>query len=309
MTSIIKPLKGVYCYYYPEVRKVIDGIIKKYPHETFLKSINPGLDDFHKPVIEQYKKTFRGQLPGLDLFPHQYATAGASEGIFHTLAEIVSKRPNMPIYTLDGEYEGYREYGANINLHIIQVPYDSDFEQLKPGIFFISNPSARDGNIIPNEKINEIGDAGHEIIFDATYVGMTKPFKFDITNPAIKKVLVSLSKPYGLYYYRSGLMFSKDEMLTLDCNKWFKNVLTLIISEAVLKNFKASELAIKYQTEQKKAVAKLNKDFGINAQASDVFLLANASGNLSKSVEYYRRGKGYRFCLTPYILFAERGFV
>src|SRR3989344_2541367 len=308
--EIPKPenLKAVYCYYFPETRRIITEVTRNYPHDIYLQSLKPGLEDYHKPVVIEYLKTFKNQLPGLEYYPFQYVTAGASEGIFHLLARIAAFEPETPLYILQGEYEGYQGYGGNLGLKFQIVTPEQKVEDLKPGIFFVSNPSARDGNIIPNEEIIKIGEAGHRINLDVTYVGLTEPHEFMVTHPSIESVVVSLSKPYGLYYYRFGFLFSKKEYKTLEVNKWFKNVLTLEISRQALTRLKSSELAAIHRPTQKLALTKLKEDFGVTAFPSDVLLLAHAE-TAPETLEICNRKSNYRFCLTPYFLIQERGHI
>lgn len=312
--AALEPLKSVYSYYFPEVRQIISDVVRNYPHDVFLSSINPGLDNFHEPVIGAYMDTFHEQMPGLSSFPYHYATAGASEGIFHLLAKTAAFEKDKPIYVLPGEYEGYAGYGKNLGLDFTTVDLDQPWNKLPKGKVFISNPSARDGNIIPSKKITAIGEAGHEIVLDATYVGLTSPQKFIVDHPAVSSVLVSLSKPYGLYYYRVGFLFSRQIIRTLEPNRWFKGILPLIIAKEVLTKFKASELANRYRGFQENAVKQLTKDFRISVSPSDALLLASTrETNLPKTARrrlaIYKRGTSYRFCLTPYFLVQERGFV
>lgn len=301
------PLKAVYSYYFPEVRKIIDQIAANYPHETFLQSINPGLDDYHRPVIESYLHHFENQLPDLKTFPCQYVTGGASEGIFHLLAQLAAFPKNKPLYVLDGEYEGYAVYGVNLGLHFNAVKETSDFLKVEPGIIFISNPSARDGNIINNEEILAACEAGHQIIYDVTYVGLTDPYRFELNHKNIIAVLVSLSKPFGLYYHRIGFTFSRFEMKTLEVNKWFKNILSLRIAKDVLDRTGESELVNRYRSYQKEALLQMEKELGIHADPSQVILLGHIqNGTVPTGWENYHRRHNYRFCLTPYFLAKEK---
>ncbi len=184
----LTPTKTVYCYYFPAVRDLISSLANPFPHDVFLRSIDPGLDDFHEKAINQYLKHMKDQIPDLEKFPFQYTSAGASESIFHILADIAAYRKDIPLYVLEGEYEGYAGYGENLNLAFKVVSSEQDFSQLPKGIFFISNPSAIDGNSWSEAFINTIGDAGHEIIYDLTYVGLTEPRQFAVSHPAISTV-------------------------------------------------------------------------------------------------------------------------
>ncbi len=307
---MIKPLKAVYCYYYPEIREIIDEVAAHYPHETFLQSINPGLDNFHEPVIDSYIQHFKYELPVLGSFPNRYITGGASEGIFHTLSFIKAHRSDSPLYILKGEYEGYAGYGNNLGLQFTTVDQLSDLLSLPKGILFLSNPSARDGNIIPNQEILAVADTGQEIVYDITYVGMTDPHEFQLDHPNIIAVISSLSKPFGMYYYRVGFTFSRFEINTLMVNKWFKNIHSLIIAKKVLDQIDSKELVAKYRGLQKKAIQQMNKDLGTHAKPSQVVLLAYSDKTPdNKDLLVHNRQSNFRYCLTPYFLVEERGFV
>ncbi len=247
-----KPLKAVYCYYFPEVRKIIDEVSSNYPHETFLQSINPGLDNFHEGTINAYIKHFKFELPDLPRFPFHYIAGGASESIFHLLSYLKAHEPKTPLYVLRGEYEGYAGYGSNLGLSFQIIPDLANLLTLPKGILFLSNPSARDGNIIPDSEVISIADFGHRIVYDLTYVGLTDHHQFETNHPNIIAVIVSLSKPFGLYYYRVGFAFTRFEIKTLEVNKWFKNIHSLIVAEKILKQLDSKKLVARYRKLQKK---------------------------------------------------------
>ncbi len=305
----VSATRTVYCYYFPEIRRLISRLGTHFPHQVFLRSITPGLDDFHEPLITAYMKMVKPQLPHLASYPYHYITAGASEGIFHVLAEIAARKKRPRLYVFEGEYEGYEAYGNNLELKFKQVDWGTDPKQLSPGIFFISNPSARNGNIIPNSVIKAIGDAGHEIILDVTYVGLTAPHRFLDNHKAISTVIVSLSKPYGLYYYRLGFCFSRQRRETLSANKWFKNIFSIIVGQKIIAKYPYPYLFNKYRTKQKKALACLKEETGLEVHASDVLLLGYLPKNEATkpaALVTYRRGQTFRFCLTPYFLKLEK---
>jgi len=300
------PLKAVYCYYFPEVRRIIDQVSANYPHDIFLQSISPGLDDFHLPVIDTYMKHFQDQLPDLPSFPYHYVTGGASESIFHLLSYILSHEKSQPLYVLEGEYEGYAGYGQNLNLVFTTAKDTDHLLTLPPGIVFLSNPSARNGNIIPNTDILSLCQVGHRIVYDATYVGLTQPHLFSLTHPNIIAVITSLSKPFGLYYYRLGFAFTRFEMKTLVVNKWFKNIFSLIIAQEILTQIRPSELVSRYRPIQKQALIQMETDLSLKSNPSDVILLSYNSDPADKQWRDYLRRSNYRFCLTPYFLEIEK---
>lgn len=302
------PTRVVYSYYFPEVRQTISEITEVYPHEVFLRSITPGLDSFHEPILDLYVDKYKSFLPGLSFFPYRYVSSGASESIFHVLAMIAGQTPHPQLYQLEGEYEGFAGYGMNLGLSFTTIAEDADFVKLKPGIWFLSNPNSKLGKILDESLLDKIGNAGHKIVLDCSYVGLTAPHTFLVNHPAVETVIISMSKPYGIYYYRVGFCFSKKEYKTLEVNKWFKNIFSLIIVKALLEKFEADYFFKKYHAFQEKAKAEIEQQLGISCMASDVMLLAIGNevteANKQKLAMFNRSGV-YRFCLTPYLLSYE----
>ncbi|HBC44900.1 MAG: hypothetical protein UX08_C0007G0073 [Candidatus Collierbacteria bacterium GW2011_GWB1_45_35] len=312
----LKAIRAVYSYYFPEIRKLISEITAEFPHGEFLKSIKPGLDDYEKPIIEKMINFYKKDVQGLESFEYRYPTGGSSEGIYHLLSRIKKDHPESPIYTLEGEYEGYRECAVGLGLKVQEIP--EDFEtimKLKPGYWFISNPSGRDGNILVDTLINQIADLGHKVIVDLAYLGLTKRHKFDYTHPNIVAVLTSMSKPFGLFYYRVGFTFTREPVKTLYGTKWFKNILSLIIADKVFSTFTADYVYQKYAPVQIEILEQIKKETGIELRRSDVLILAHLTEKdfekltqkQKKMVKPFKRESEYRFCLTQYFL--EREFI
>jgi hypothetical protein len=99
----MKLMKAVFCYRFPEVRRAIESANTPYPNELFMAWLEPGLDDYHKPVIERYLQYHQSSLPSLGEYKHSYPTAGSSEGIFHYMA-MLSANGVRRIITFEGEY-------------------------------------------------------------------------------------------------------------------------------------------------------------------------------------------------------------
>jgi histidinol-phosphate/aromatic aminotransferase/cobyric acid decarboxylase-like protein len=307
--NAVKETIGVRAYYLPEVRNEISDLARNYPHGIYLEPLTPDLDDFHKPVIKAYIGKFGNFLKGLEDYKWQYCTAGSSEGIFHLLAKIKAQNPDAIIYTLKGEYEGYKEYSKPLGLKTVEVSDVSDAKV--PGYWFISNPSARDGNVIGDELIRKVCDAGHKVIFDATYLGCIPSAVMDVSNPNIIAVLSSMSKPFGMFYYRTGFAFLREEMESLYGNKWFKNIFSLLAAQRIIEKFGPDKLVPKYKRLQNSVVADLKKRTGLPLVASDVFLMATvdrhaATNEQLRQVQMWKRGDEYRICLTPYFMDREK---
>ncbi|KKT83513.1 MAG: hypothetical protein UW80_C0012G0004 [Microgenomates group bacterium GW2011_GWC1_44_9] len=311
----LKTIRAVYAYYFPEIRKLISGITKDYPHGEFLKSISPGLDDYEKPIIEKMTKFYKKDANGFEGFEYRYPTSGSSEGIYHLLSKIRTEEPETPIYTLEGEYEGYRECAAGLRMKVQEISEDLEvIKNLPAGYWFISNPSARNGNIVENNLIKQIADLGNKVILDLAYLGSTEKYTFDLTHPNIVAVLTSMSKPFGLFYYRQGFTFSREPVKTLYGTKWFKNILSLIIADKVFGTFTSDYFYKKYSPVQKEILKQIKDETGIRLRQSDVLLLGYLTegdfeilrDEQKEMVAPFKRGEYYRFCLTQYFLEREK---
>jgi hypothetical protein len=332
-----KAMKAVYSYVYPEVRPIIEkmGYI---PIELFLTSTpvgkaqdiidglgfrkrfvvprnsdgNVSLDDIHEPIIDRLVEEYEDigkVVSGLKDFGYRYPTSGSSQGIFHLLADLKQKGLDK-IYMLKGEYEGYREYGNTLGIKTVEIDSlnYSSIKRYKPGVWFISNPSARDGNIIPNEYVMNLCEAGHKVILDLAYVGMTKDYKFNLDHENIVGTVMSLSKPYGLFRFRTGITFTKEPVDSLYANKWFKDVGRLLLGLKVVEDIGVHKLHDKYVGFQSHIIRSLNDGLGLDIKQSDVFLLGYTTVSGTKDygdkklslISSYRRSDNYRFCLTPY---------
>jgi hypothetical protein len=290
---------------------------------------NVSLDDIHEPIIDRIiqEYEFHGEraskhgnvlatsaISGINNFAYRYPTSGSSQGIFHLLADAKQKGIDT-IYVLSGEYEGYKEYGATLGIKTIEVDSlenkcISKYASGKnaPGLWFISNPSARDGNIIPNSQILNLCDQGHKVILDLAYVGMTKDYTFDLNHENIVGAVMSLSKPYGLFRFRTGFTFTREPIQSLYANKWFKDVGRLLLGLKVVEDIGTRRLYDAYAGAQSKIITGLNEKFGLTMKKSDVLLLSHMTSadvlklddDRKSLIADYGRSGNYRFCLTPY---------
>jgi histidinol-phosphate/aromatic aminotransferase/cobyric acid decarboxylase-like protein len=312
--NTFKAITTVYSYYMPEIRELITDLTREYPHDVFLRSISPGLDDFHHPIIEKLVAAHARDAPHLAQFAHRYPTAGSEEGIRETMTLLQSSGVER-IYMWEGDYEGYRETARTRNIATVEVEYDGDPAVLPPGHWFLSNPSARNGMIVPPQKIQAILEAGHKVFYDLSYLGATGPAMFDLGHPNVVAAAISFSKPYGLFYYRVGFTFCREPIPALYANKWFKNVYGLLVAERILDRIDQAELARKYKAIQLDIVERVNRAFELGLSASDAFLLAKLPATAAaqllpeqrETIDKFRRGEWYRFCLTPYFEEYERG--
>lgn len=327
-------MKAVYSYFFPEVRELVK-FGEKLPYELFFnttkikdaKRVMKGLlqndlklpstkngcvdlDSIHIPITKRFVKAYDKLIPHLKDFEYNYPLSGSSPGIFHLLSELKKENINE-IYVLKGEYEGYREYAKTFNIKTIEVNEKKALE-IKNKYFFISNPSARNGNIIKNEFIKNLCEHNNKIILDLAYVGMTEFYEFDVCHKNIIAVVMSLSKPYGVFRFRlGGFLFSRKSYESLYANKWFKDVPRLLTTLKLVEEIEPGSLYNKYKSIQKQIIREINREHNIELEEADVLLLANIDHkkiNLKEKEAFkdFRRGENYRFCLTPYFEKFER---
>lgn len=331
-----KALKAVYSYMFPEVKKIIyETFLPKYgvdPYKSFndnfiskITAIPEEMDTMHIPIINKWVNQHAGTLAGIHNFSYKYPTAGSEEGIREFMTYLLSIGVEK-FYVLKGEYEGYKEVGKTreysleyskgfmtqnkINKHIECIEVDENMiDSLEHGWFFISNPSARDGNVISNELIEKICNR-HNVFLDLAYIdSIDNTYRsFNLNHPNIKAVVFSFSKPYGLFYFRFGGLLSKIEIPGLYGNKWFKVVPTLLIADNIMNTIDPDNLNIKYKYIQMAIIQELRKEYDIPFRASDVVILSYITADDAKNltldqlniISQFKRADGYRFCLKPY---------
>ena len=195
-------MKAVYCYHFPEARPLLRQVEAALPPELYRVTApareirarlldlfdpplyipevngNVDLDELHLPVIERIVAAYAGPVPALGRFAHAYPTSGSSEGLFHILARFATEGVEE-INVLRGEYEGYGAQARNLGMRVVER---REGERCTPGVWFVSNPSARDGNLIEEPVIRRLCDDGHRVVYDLAYVGATRPHVFDLSH-------------------------------------------------------------------------------------------------------------------------------
>ncbi len=309
-------LPTVYSYRHPETRRIIDRLLDGgFPHDVFLRATEPpgALDAFHEPIIERVLAFYRPAVPALASFPHRYPTSGSEEGIREVMSLLREEGVGF-IYVFRGDYEGYRVVAAQRGILTVEVERGTDPRSLAPGVWFLSNPSAIDGNLLPEEEVLAIAEAGHRLFYDLAYLGSTAPHRYDLSHPSVFAVALSFSKTYGLFYDRVGFTLARQEIPALVANKWFKSIFALLIADAIVRGLGPEELYRKYHPIQEAIVAQIRQDTGLPLRASDAFLLAHVPAGAvaelaapqRELIARFRRADGYRFCLTPYFVARER---
>lgn len=248
-------------------------------------------------------------------FPFRYPTAGASEGIFKLMAEYRARSERPSIHLFEGEYEGFPAYAEALNIRCVRhdrSDWPGALEAIdRGGLFWISQPSAIDGQVWPDfaafvERLAaERPDVA--LIPDLTYVGsVAREFGIALDSPAIPAFVISHSKPFGGYYHRVGGVFSRAEAPSLFGNKWFKNLLSLAWGTEMMHRQGVFDLPRKYRPVQEQAARQVGAALGIGGlQPADVSIMATAAPEQAQSdvLRTVLRGSAQervvRLCLTP----------
>lgn len=244
-----------------------------------------------------------------DEFPFYYPTAGASEPIRQIIFDLAARSPKSSVHFFEGEYEGYKAMAEAAGLRVVQhVRSIADIRlygaEIPSGdLFFISQPSAIDGNVW--NDFNEFVDLmpSNSVIADVTYVGAVPQSaietRFNLGATSIRNVVFSLSKPFGAYYDRIGGVFCRTEDLGLFGNRWFKSLTAIRIGTKLMEAHGVFDYPDLYGKDQRRMVSQINRVFGEQFVPSDVYILANAPLGSTDLSNYLRRGGTQRICLTP----------
>jgi hypothetical protein len=267
--------------------------------------------DWSKPVVN---------LPRAQ-FPFYYPTAGASEALRHLIYDLAAKHPDAAVHAFVGEYEGYKAIAEAAGLEFVEhrreqwttgERYSNNIKGAmnKNDLFFLSQPSAIDGNVWHdyNEFILSMPDMS--VVVDVTYVGAVPRSavteRFDLGAASIRNIVFSLSKPFGVYYDRIGGVFARNEDPGLFGNKWFKNLTSLSLGTKLMERKGVFDLPRRYRPLQEQIAREVSSILGFDFIPSDVFLLATQTPpseptNIMHNAmaEYLTRAGKLRLCLTP----------
>lgn len=242
-------------------------------------------DNLHIPFLNQWRQWVSPRLIFSDDIKHAYPTNGSSEAICQQLNYLQSKGKTLVVF--DGEYEGYEMFAKNMGISVKKIIrpnsensfsnlYDLDF---KKDVFFISEPSAIDGNHWKFFfKFMDFCEKNNmDVYIDACYVGLSR--QKDIIDVSkylcVAGVFFSLSKIFGVYYHRIGGVWLRDENPLLWPNLWFKNLYAINYGQELLKAMPIGYMDNQLEKISQKISNELSSVYKINIFTSDVYLLLN----------------------------------
>lgn len=299
-------------------------------------------DQARATYLEQFREAWTGKqeqlhqeffdtwhtwsLPLIDLdrekFPFSFPTAGASEPLRHLIYDYgnTARAENFipRVHVFEGDYEGYKAYAEAAHIELVehdrrewQVIADSlpDTE-----LFFLSQPSAIDGNVWheANHFLKRLSAKSQtpRVIMDMTYVGAIADApseKFALSEPCVRNIVFSLSKPFGVYYDRIGGVWSREQDLGLFGNMWFKSLHALQLGTELMKRHTVFSLPRTYRPIQLEQIQRASERLKIPLVPADVYILATARPSTqidSDLATYLKRPSSdpaapLRLCLTP----------
>jgi hypothetical protein len=340
----LRVMRAVYAFLFPEVAAVLDELDHERNAILFrhgvpatdlaawtARHVSPSLvipatadgaadlDALHEPLGLRVASICADLAPGLVEFGYRYPTQGSSEGLFHLLVTARSDGVRA-IRVLAGEYEGYTAQATNLGLAVETYRLEETMTLAPDDTtrWFISQPSARDGNLLPAGFLADLLDAGHRAVVDLAYLGSAARLErepVDLSHENIEAVVVSLSKPYGLFRWRIGWTFARREVPTLYGQRWFHDTGRHLAGLAVLERVGPHALPLHYASLAADITHELSSTYGVPLIPSDVLLLASAPAaaleglpaDVGAAFAPYRRADTLRLCLTPYLEERVRG--
>jgi len=300
---------AVYGLVLPETRAMVARLWAERPNELYETPYEDRQDLAHVVFLDAWQSWVGSDVHGLRELAHRYVTNGSSEAIRESvwgLAHDAAASGQAPaIHVFAGEYEGYAAYaraaGIPVVAHDRDASTDVHYAPQTLHRWYVSQPSAIDGNACADfpDFLEATRRAGVEVAVDLAYVGATPQLpRIDLASPNVRFVFFSLSKIFGVFYHRVGGVLSRSPMLGLEGNKWFKNIFSLYLGTSLIRETAGpTVLPARYEPVQAEACRLLCARHGIPLRASDVILLASTPAGPYPAA--FRRGDGYRWCLTP----------
>lgn len=321
-----KAMKSVYSFCFPEVydalnefnslpweayavtgdHKVVQEEIDLHFKDLTLPSTDDGkiaLDKLTEIILPMIRDIYSPNIEGLEEFPYMYYTPGSGPAITPIMLE--HKRLGCDsINFWGGEYEGFRH-------HAYEAQISTNDRDAKAPVYWITNPASQNGNYFPMEFLygsNEVLQE-NKFVFDLSYFGQSKPQTITLKHENIRAVILSMSKPYGVFRYRmGGFTFSKSIIPGLYSTKWEADPLRLLQCLYLLRKIPLWLLYERYNKMQKDIVHHINETFDFRFEPSDNLLTAFMhrahdrfiAKRRLKLIKDYMRGDWYRICLTPY---------
>jgi histidinol-phosphate/aromatic aminotransferase/cobyric acid decarboxylase-like protein len=310
--------KAVYGLVFPETRETLDRIWASRPHTLFEEAYTD-VQDAANDVFFRSWRSWSSEVLRLPELPHVYPTAGSSEAIRESIWDLgriaATDGKDAVMHVFAGEYEGYAAYARAAGIALIKHDRERWRESIDDPItgfragalhrWYVSQPSAIDGNLWPDfdDFLRTMSDRAVDVAVDLAYVGaVARRYEISLDQPCVHTVFFSLSKVFGLFYHRVGGVLTRNAMLGLDGQRWFKNMLSLYTGTTMMDAYGVRELPERYASSQTAVCDDLRRRHGVEVAPSDVLILGSAPIDPPRTDAWQyleRSARSLRFCLTP----------
>jgi hypothetical protein len=318
----------VLCYPFPEVRETLEAVNLPQSFHTSTLTVprarelldeggylfssdleiptdpngHVDFEHIHEPVTARITERNASLLPGLADFEKRYATHGSAEGIFRLMAGWSATGKMTELGFVKGDYDGYvlEAMGLNIPVHDV-TSLEAAGDPVEGRVWFLSNPSAIDGNWHDDEMLQAFIAAGHDVVLDYAYGGLTpEEHPVDVSAPNIQAVLTSPSKIFGVFNHRyTGVAYTREEVGSLLSTMWFKSVPALMDTLVLYESFSPHELPQQYSAKQQIICRALTELIGTVIRPSHNILMAHTDEALPPEYGLFATENGmHRFRLS-----------
>jgi hypothetical protein len=265
------------------------------------------MDLMHEPIVEGILGVIGRSVPGIDSAarPWRYPLHGSAAGIGQLMTHLRVVESVREIYLLQGDYEGYAAQATNNGLAVRVLGRDEAMG-ISGAVWFISNPSAIDGEPLGDTWVAELCEH-NRVVVDVAYHGLCGQRSVVVPESAWA-VLWSLSKPWGLFWRRVGILAACVEIPCAYGTRWYKDPQALMGAWAVVAKYEPWAMAERYRWAQNEAVALL-AGVGVRTRAASTLLLARVHQTDVDEAVWEQLGRAERVngsgvarvCLSPLI--------
>jgi hypothetical protein len=324
--GVLRVMPSVYSFAFPETNAVFDASV--FPPELWRVSADRALFDevlaarglgvlpsegerklglldlVHVPIVDGIIEAVTGLMPGFaDAgLVHRYPLHGSAQGIGLLLTHLRTQHAVSEIHVLAGDYEGYASQAAQHGVGVVAVTLE-DAWSVSGGTWFVSSPSAVDGAPLPDGFVEDLIGRADRVIVDVAYHGLAGRVPAAVPAGTFAW-LWSLSKPWGLFWRRVGVLACVEPVGAAYAQRWFKDPGRLLAAFDVVSRFEPWAMADRYRQVQGVAVEVL-ASAGLRVEAAETVLLACVFEDGSDPVVFaelaaaVRRPGVARVSLTP----------
>jgi histidinol-phosphate/aromatic aminotransferase/cobyric acid decarboxylase-like protein len=297
----------------PEVLESIKNFKKTNEGELLQQETYTYWQDYYgEELIKMSRKFLHYVSKDINDFTNGYVFSGSNEAHYKLLMLI--KREGANLHIMESEYEGYRyvakDYGINVIFHNRDT-IEKTLKEIKAGDnFWLSNPNSMDGCLLENyDKLMKIcEECKAKVYIDMVYVGtVARPYTINLNYNCIYAVSWSGSKTFpGLFYYRIGVLFTKDKYEEFLGTRWFHNMESIRIGLDILTRYDPFDIPKKYMKYQEKARKEISKILDYPLEKSDCIWLLHTHKPLNKrkDLDYFYRpnSETLRLTISEYII-------